>query len=262
MKLFLTVAGLGVLLSGCAGTRLGGFAFETSKADAVALVRESAHAHGFEHGRVPERVTAQLDGNWYSLVTKVQPELTDSRFRKSSVETYDVRRGRVVQRHTGPGGVKDVVRTRDGVTVRYNGVVSTNETARAAAALVADAYTMFLFGPVFFLERSGVVFEKEPERVTIDGNVCLQVRARLRPGFGFSPEDHALLSFDKQSRRLKRVLFTINGLASTQGAEVDVTFGGFNSRGGYIWPTEFFERVRSPLRIPAHRWGALSVEVR
>jgi hypothetical protein len=50
------------------------------------------------------------------------------------------------------------------------------------------------------------------------------------------------------------VRLTLNGLASTAGAEVDVTFGEFREVGGVVWPTDFVERIRSPFDLFAHRW--------
>lgn len=242
-----------VLLGGCATARLPEVARDESDPAALALVRSAARAQGVQPGRVPPPARVSYNGDWYAVVKQLQPELVDAKFRKSSVERYDLRRGRVEQSHRGPGGEKRVVRERGSVRVWYNGVESREPAALACSALVADAYAMFLHGPAWFASRGDVVFQMEGVEV-IDGRPHDVVAARLRPGFGFAVQDTALLFLDRGTRRMTRALFSLEGYEGTRGAEVDVTFSGWVRRGGVEWPTEFFERVRHPLRVPAHRW--------
>lgn len=71
------------------------------------------------------------------------------------------------------------------------------ETQRAAA-LVADACTMFLLGP-FYFDRPGVTFASAGEAI-VDQAVCDVMLAILRPGFGMAEEDRVILSIDRASK--------------------------------------------------------------
>jgi hypothetical protein len=68
-------------------------------------------------------------------------------------------------------------------------------------------------------------------------------------------EDRVILHIDRSSKLLRRVRLTLNGLDSTRGAEVDVTFRDFKNIDGVLWPTDFDERIRSPFKLHAHHWN-------
>ena len=53
---------------------------------------------------------------------------------------------------------------------------------------------------------------------------------------------------------------TLNGLESTRGAEVDVTFRDFRKICGVLWPTDFDERIRVPFDLPAHHWKMVGLD--
>ena len=165
----------------------------------------------------------------------------------------------MAQEYTGPAGKKLVVRTPGKVSVTYNGSFSDDAETRSAAALVADAYTMFLLGPCY-LERPGIVLASNGQSV-VDGFVCDEVLAVLRPGFGEAKEDRVILFIDRNSKYLRRVRMTLNGLEGTRGAEVDVTFRDFRMIGGILWPTDFDERIRVPFDLHAHHWRMLGLEI-
>ena len=95
----------------------------------------------------------------------------------------------------------------------------------------------------------------------VDKAACDQVLVVLRPGFGEAKEDRVILSIDRISKQLRRVRMTLNGLESTQGAEVDVTFRNFQKIGGILWPTDFDERIRVPFDLHAHHWRVLGLEI-
>jgi hypothetical protein len=76
----------------------------------------------------------------------------------------------------------------------------------------------------------------------------------LRPGFGAAAEDRVILFIDRTTKQLRRVRMTLNGLESTRGAEVDVTFRDFRRIDGVLWPTDFDERIRVPFDLHAHHW--------
>lgn len=206
-----------------------------------------------------DNITVRYDGRWYRAVKFLQPVLVDAGYRKGSEERLHLAEDRLVQRHTGPEGTKLVVRGREQTEVSYNGALDDDATQRAASALVADAYTMFLTGPSFFRRRQAELRLLEP--AMHEGRQHERIVARLRPGFGLSAQDDAVLWIDAESGRLKLVHFTIEGLASTRGAHVDVAFAEHRAIEGFVWPTEFFERVRGPVKVKAHRWEMQSLEL-
>ena len=53
---------------------------------------------------------------------------------------------------------------------------------------------------------------------------------------------------------------TLSGLDSNRGPEVDVTFRKFKNIDGVLWPTDFDERIRSPLKLHAHNWKLRGLE--
>lgn len=231
-------------------------------ARARAVLKASAEATG-DAWREYRKVEVSYDGEWTGVVKRLQPDLVDPEFRKRSEEAYDTRRETVDQMHTGPGGTKTVARTRDDVTVAYNGDRVGNGSRRDASALVADAYTAFLFGPSWLL-RKGEALEVVGPR-TIGGEICDGVQGRLRPGFGFSEEDRFIAWIGRDSRLMRRLQFTIDGLASTRGADVDVTFSEYWKGGdGSVWPGRFIEWVQRPVYVKAHDWRmkALAVDGR
>ena len=233
--------------------------------EAVELLSAAVQAHGGDAFGELTDVSVQYQGDWGRLVPKLQPVLSDVDFRRRSEELYWPQIGRVTQLHDGPGGAKTVVRLPDEVEVTYSPVGSGSairdgsEEEHLASALVADAYTLFLFGPSFVEHRAESLALLEPAEM--DGQTYPRILARLRPGFGMSAEDRVALWFDPNTSRLFRVHFTIDGLESTQGAEVDVTFDGYREVGGYWWPTRFHERVLAPIRAFAHRWETVDLRV-
>jgi hypothetical protein len=249
-----------VCLASCSSLMVPGEAPAVGTAhEARALLESSARATGDAWASY-RKVTVAYDGEWGGLVKRLQPDLVDAGFRKSSVETYDTRRETVTQKHRGPDGEKTVERTRQDAAVAYNGVRIGPESRRDASALVADAYTAFLFGPSWLL-RKGESLEVIGVE-TIGGETCDGVQGRLRPGFGFAEEDRFIAWIGRDSRRMLRLQFTIDGLASTRGADVDVTFSEFWTAGdGSVWPGRFVEWVRRPVLVKAHDWRMEGLEV-
>jgi hypothetical protein len=246
------------LVAGCAANfpEPGG---DRNPSAAQAVLESSIAAHG---GYLFERtgsVRVSYDGRWRNLVKVLQPAIVDPGYRQQSEEKLDLATASIVQVHSGPDGTKLVARTEDDVSVFYDDTETNDATTRAAAALVADAYTMFLAGPSFFRQRGAELTLLEPE--TRDGESYQRIHATLEPGFGFSERDEAVLWIHEESGYLSLVHFTIDGLASTRGASVDVAFDAHKEIDGYVWPTEFYERVRAPLRIGAHSWEVVSLEV-
>lgn len=251
--------GLLALFAGCASPQLDGLAPTQSDPAAHALVEASRQAHGGAAFDAIRDVSVRYDGKWAAIGPRTQPVLVDRDFRKSSEERLLIDPRVIAQEHRGPQGEKVVVRGRDGVEVSYDGKPNGDAEVKRAAALVADAYAMFLLGP-FYFDRPGVTLALAGE-AEVDGAVCDRVLAVLRPGFGFAEEDRVMLFIDRETRILRRVRMTLNGFESTTGAEVDVTFRDPVRIGGVLWPTDFDERIREPFDLPAHRWKLLGLDL-
>jgi len=226
---------------------------------AEAILRSAAKASGDPWG-TSSTVEVSYRGEWGSLVQKLQPTLVDARFRKESDETYTPSTARVVQIHRGPDGIKSVVRSPGSISVAYNGEPSRDEEVLASSALVADAYTIFLFGASWLAQNA-----ENPEIVDqreFSGENCWVIQGTLRPGFGPSHEDQFLAWIGKESLRLHRFQFTLEGLESTRGADVDVIFSKFvETPGGYLFPTHFVEYVRRPIPTLAHTWDLVRLSI-
>jgi hypothetical protein len=258
MRPYLAALSAAGLLASCSTLPVPGRT-EAIAGDAAAVLRASARAQG-DAWRRYDRVDVAYDGEWSAIATRLQPVLTDPGFRKSSRETYQPPLSRVVQRHTGPEGVKEVTRQRPRTLVSYNGRPSDGSETRDAAALVADAYTAFLFGSSWLAEHGrglGLL-----EEATLDGERCQRVAGLLTPGFGAADEDHFIAWIGADSRLLRRLQFSLNGLDSTRGADVDVVFSGhFRAADGSWWPGRFVEHIQRPLRAKAHEWTMTSLTI-
>lgn len=234
-----------------------------SPGDAAALLRQSARAHG-DAWKSYRRVDTAYSGEWSAIATRLQPVLTDPGFRKDSVETYRPRQSSVRQLHSGPDGSKEVLRKGSDVVVRYHGTTTSDEEeVRAAAALVADAYTAFLFGPSWLSEKGRGLRMLPPRE--LEGESCHLVAGSLAPGFGVSIGDDFIAWIGTESRLLKRLQFSLNGLDSTRGADVDVVFSDhWKAADGSVWPGRFVEHIQRPVKAKAHEWRmtALSLDGR
>jgi hypothetical protein len=204
------------------------------------------------------RVEVAYRGKWSFIATRIQPVLTDPGFRKSSFEIYQPQQRQVSQTHSGRKGTKQVLRKNRNTEVSFNGQRSTDEEAIGAAALVADAYTIFLFGPSW-LSANGQDLHLLSDR-TLDDETCKLVAGRLSPGIGSLAADHFIAWIGKDSGLMKRFQFSVNGLESTRGADVDVTFSEhFKASDGSIWPTRFIEHIQRPILAKAHDWRMTSL---
>ena len=214
------------------------------------------------HGDVREHagdINLSTDGRWYRLIQRIQPVVSDAGFRVTSRERYRPRDGVYAVQHQGPAGSKQVVRTRDGIAVYYNGVRETDAVKLRATAMTNDAFRMFHFGPAFVAARATAMTRLADARE--DGRTYQRVLATLQPGFGEARTDQVVLWIDAGSARLFRVHMTLNGFETTQGAHVDTTFLDYRQVGPYLLPVRFSERVRGPLRIMAHEWHVTDVDL-
>lgn len=227
------------------------------EAAARRVVEVSASKTGAAWKRYRE-VKVGYDGEWAPLAVRLQPVLTDPGFRKSSLETYLPRRNELRQVHAGPLGKKVVERRRPEIRVAFNGSPSTDAEVLGSAALVADAYTAFLFGSSWLAETGREFRLMEPRR--LDGEMCDLVSARVVPGFGPAGTDAVIAWIGKETGLLRRLQFTLTGLDATRGADVDVTFSNhFTAPDGSVWPRNFVEYIHRPLLAKAHEWRMTSL---
>lgn len=249
------------LLAGCAGRGVPQ-ALSSGERDSARIILEaSAAAHGLAAWRQLRDVSVAYEGEWYGLVGRLQPTLIDAAYRQGSEERLLLVDAPVVgQSHRGPGGQKQVLRTVDEVQVAYDGQPAADAEVRDAAALVADGYRLFLTGPFYFL--NGNLHLERIDDAWINGHHCDILLAVRRPGLGRATEDRFLLYIDREQRWLRRVRFTLDGLASTRGAVAEVDFFDHRQIAGVVWPTRFYERLKKPIpNLPVHDWRLVGLDV-
>lgn len=217
-------------------------------------------AHGGDIADYPGDINIATDGRWYPLIQRIQPVVSDAKFRVTSEERYRPRDGLYAIRHSGPAGNKYVLRTPAGISVHYNGeVIAADDERRRATAMTNDAFQMFHFGPSFFKHRATSIIRLADSREA--GREYRRILATLSPGFGESESDQAVLWIDVESSRLFRIHMTLEGFATTVGAHVDTTFLAYQQAGPFLLPSRFSERVRGPLRILAHEWHVTGIDL-
>lgn len=243
-------------------------------ADAQELLLRSAAAHGLAAFSAIDDLSVSYAGEWPALIGRLQPALVDAGFRGGSEERLLLRERVVAQAHTGPNGRKQVVRragegAQGDVRVWFNGEEARDAERRAAAALVADGYSLFLLAPMllarhWLAERSPALELAGVERLTVDGrrHECDVLRVRIAPGLGFSETDRLALFIDREERLMRRVRFTLNGLDSTRGAVAEVDASRHAALGGVRWPTRFHERLLRPFPLPVHDWRLTGLDVK
>ncbi len=228
---------------------------------------ESAEAHGLAAYRQLNDINISYDGQWRPLINRVQPEIVDAGFRGRSQERLMPKLGLTAQAYTGASGSKAVVWRRlpgaagaaGDVAVWFNGVRNTNDAADRAAALVAEGYNLFLLGPLWLADRELPLRLAGTE--TVDGRSCDVLEAWLSPGLGRSASDRIALFIDRSDSLMRRVRFTLEGFAGTQGAVAEVDTFEHSRRFGVVWPMRSYERVLHPIALPAHDWHVTGLDV-
>lgn len=250
-----------LLLAGCAGRGVPPALSLGEQDGARTILEASAAAHGLAAWRQLRDVSVAYEGEWYGLVGRLQPTLIDAAYRQGSEERLLLTDAPIVgQSHRGPGGQKQVLRTVDEVQVAYDGQPAADAEVRDAAALVADGYRLFLTGPFYFL--NGNLHLERIDDAWVNGHHCDVLLAVRRPGLGRAAEDRFLLYIDREQHWLRRVRFTLEGMASTQGAVAEVDFFDHRQIAGVLWPTRFYERLKKPIpNLPVHDWRLVGLDV-
>ena len=237
---------------------------------AVARLQRSADVHGWAaFGQITD-INIAYDGQWRPLINTIQPEVVDAGYRGPSQERLLLRAGMVAQAYTGPRGRKQVVwqrgdagrgsQQRPGdVDLWYDGVPSRSEPLRSAAAVVAESYGLFLLGPLWLAGRGLPMQLDGTERV--NGRLCDVVQVWVTPGLGQSARDRVAVCIDRDDHITRRVRFTLEGFAGTQGAVAEVDTFDHQRRFGVLWPMRSYEEVVHPLRLPAHDWRITGLDV-
>lgn len=244
----------------------------TGDAAAAARLRDSAQAHGLDAYKALTDINVSYNGAWRPLVNRIQPEVVDAGFRGSSQERLMPRAGIVAQAYTGPMGRKQVAWRRGGgegrdgraadlgeVAVWFNGARSADPAAQNAAALVAEAYGLFLLGPLWLADRGLRVQTGGTERV--DGRVCDVVDVWSSPGLGRVATDRVALCIDRVDGLVHRMRFTLEGFVNTKGAVAEVDTFEHERRFGVVWPMRSYERIVHPIALPAHDWRITGLDV-
>jgi hypothetical protein len=238
---------------------------------AATLLQESAQAHGLAAFKSLSDINVAYQGQWRPLINGVQPEVVDAGYRGSSQERLMPALGINAQHYSGPKGSKFVAWRRGKsappssgsspgeLALWFNDKPSADLALQQAAAVVAESYALFLLGPLWLLGRGGPVQRDGTERV--DGRLCDVLQAWVSPGLGLSRLDRVTLCIDQSTRITRRMRFTLEGFASTQGAVAEVDTFDHETRFGVLWPMRSFERVVHPLNLPAHDWRIAGLDV-
>ena len=78
---------------------------------------------------------------------------------------------------------------------------------------------------------------------------------------GLSAGDRMQLFIDRGEHLMRRVRFTLDGLASTQGAVAQVDTSDHVAIGGVRWPTRFHEQLQRPVDKSVHDWRMTGLDL-
>jgi hypothetical protein len=215
-------------------------------AEAARRLLACAQVHGLDAYRNLRDVSVAYDGQWRPLIDRVQPEVVDKGFRGPSEERLLPAQGVVAQAYTGPAGQKQVWWQRgsragtDGrVEVWTNGQRRSEAGYLAASALVAEAYGLFLLGPLWLVGRSLPAAMAGTERV--HGRLCDVVEVETSPGLGLVARDRVAVCIDRDDGICRRVRFTLEGYPGTRGAVAETQSPAMDIQSASNFERLFFE---------------------
>jgi hypothetical protein len=114
-------------------------------------------------------ICVSYEGRWGKVGPRFQPVLVDKKYRLASEERLLLKPWIIAQKHLGPAGQR-VLRTPDGISVYRDGRAVVDAEQKDAAALVGNAYQLFLLGPHYF-KRSGVRLDDQGKE-KVKGREC------------------------------------------------------------------------------------------
>jgi len=230
-----------------------------SKTNATALFQQTFEAHGGAKIDELHNLNVGLTGRWKQLIRRIQPLVTDFNYRVDSQERLFPKDGIYAAQYSGPSGTKSVFRSPTKVMVHYNAKQSSNPQVLSSTALTADAFHLFLLGPLG-LQKWGEQFNRLSD-AKLAGKRYSRIHLVRTPGFGYSQSDQVVLWIDPDTKLTKLVQITLEGHSTTKGAHVEVEYLDYITVGSYIFPVKFFERVNAPIAIDAHAWQLTSIDI-
>ena len=249
------------LLGGCAQNfpRPESLPHDGSPPTADDIFSSTFRAHGGDSLDAFNDLNVALDGDWKFLITRIQPLVTDHKYRVVSEERLLPSKGIYTAHYQGPAGTKKVVRTADSIRVYYDGEETFDEDVLQSTALTADAFLLFTIGPMALSDRRDNFVRLEDG--LDNGKRYYRIYTVAEPGLGFSARDEIVLWVDPETDLTYRVHITLEGYETTKGAHVDVTFLDYEERGPYVLPSKFLERVLGPIRLKAHSWHLTGIDI-
>ncbi len=230
-----------------------------AKASGGQLFSRTFVAHGGANIEQLANVNVGITGKWKQLIRRIQPLVTDFKYRVDSQERLIISPPVYASQYQGPAGRKSVFRSADEVTVHYNGELSSDAQVLSSTALTADAFHLFLLGPLN-LEKWRDQFVLLPQK-KLNGTLHERIYLQREPGFGLSNVDEIVLWIDPETDLTTLVQITLEGHASTQGAHVEVEYLDYTTLQDFVFPSRFFERVNAPIAIDAHAWQLTGIDI-
>jgi hypothetical protein len=231
----------------------------TSNADGQKLFLKTFKVHGGDAINELNDVNVGITGKWKKLITKIQPLVTDFKYRVDSQERILPKEFAYAALYTGPSGNKKVVRTSSSLNVFYNKVPSLDAEVLSSTALTADAFFTFLLGPLA-LHKWQDAFTRIEDKFEL-GNNYYRIHLAREPGFGFSKADEVVLWIDAVTLRTAKIQITLEGHSTTKGAHVQVDYLDYVQVGKYLFPSDFYEKVNAPIAIGAHAWRLTGLDI-
>ena len=216
-------------------------------------------AHGGDLRKSVREVRLSTTGEWGTLIQRVQPLIADAGWRVEAEERHVPAEGRSEILYRGPEGTKRIVWDYPEIEVYYNGEPTTDPDIVASTAMTTAAFQLFHLGPSFLAWHGGTPVRLADE--TVDGKRYHRLHFVIQPGFGFSGKDEVVAYIDPETMRLFRVWITLEGFRTTQGATVDTTYLDYTEVEGFVLPSQFVERVRSPISLHVHAWEATEIDL-
>lgn len=224
-----------------------------------ALFLKTFKVHGGDAINQLNDVNVGITGQWKKLITKIQPLVSDFKYRVDSQERMLVKEFAYAALYTGPSGNKKVVRTPSSVDVFYNKAPSLDPEVLSSTALTADAFFTFLLGPLALHKWKDNFIRLQDKSES--GKNYHRIYLLRKSGFGFSKADEIVLWIDSETLRTAKIQITLEGHSTTKGAHVQVDYLDYVQVDNYLFPSDFYEKVNAPIAIGAHAWHLTGIDI-